>query len=281
MFVVLLQCNKQKQTVMTQTVTELSLDSAKVLAPAIFATEPASYINLKRYNFVPTTEIIEQMNSNGWLLTDARQSKSKNSMRNSHGTHVVKFQNPEMYIKDSNGGIEGRPTVVFFNSHDGTRPLQVELGIFRLVCSNGLVIKTQDLGGFRERHTRFTNDEIKSMLAEKTSLAALAVEKINAWSGIQMSPSDMRRFAADAILLRLREERSPEEHEVLGILEPKREADRVNNLWNVMNRIQENLIRGGFTLGERSARAITNPIVDLSLNQGLWQMAEDWEKKLG
>jgi hypothetical protein len=217
------------------------------------------------------------MNGNGWVLTEARQSSSKNPLRTNYGTHVVKFQNPEMYIRDSNGGIEGRPTVVFFNSHDGTRPLQVELGIFRLVCSNGLVVKSHDFGGFRERHTRFTNEEIKAMLEEKTLLASQAVEKINRWSGIQMSPVDMRRFATDALLLRIGDDRQPEDHEVLGILEPKREADRSSTLWHVYNRVQENLIKGGFNLGERSARAITNPIVDLTLNQGLWQLAEAFE----
>jgi len=258
-------------------ITSLSLDAARVAAPAAFATAPAQHLNLNRYNFVPTTEIIEQMSSNGWLLTEAKQSKSKNALRTSHGTHVVKFQNPEMYIKNTEGSIEGYPTVVFFNSHDGTRPLQAELGIFRLVCENGLIVKSHDFGGFRERHTRFTNDEVKALLDEKTQLASQAVEKINRWNGIAMSPADMRKFATDALILRIGEDRQPEDHEVLGILEPKREADRISTLWHVYNRVQENLIKGGFNLGERSARAITNPIVDLTLNQGLWQLAEAFE----
>jgi hypothetical protein len=167
--------------------------------------------------------------------------------------------------------------VVFFNSHDGTRPLQAELGIFRLVCENGLIVKSHDFGGFRERHTRFTNDEVKALLDEKTQLASQAVEKINRWNGIAMSPADMRKFATDALILRIGEDRQPDDHEVLGILEPKREADRISTLWHVYNRVQENLIKGGFNLGERSARAITNPIVDLTLNQGLWQLAEAFE----
>lgn len=259
-------------------ITSLSLDAARTIAPAAFATEPAGHLNLNRYNFVPTTEIIDMMATNGWLLTDARQSKSKNGLRNSHGTHMVKFQNPEMYIKASDGSIEGRPTVIFMNSHDGTRPLQAELGIFRLVCSNGLVIKTQDFGGFRERHTRLTNEDVKNLLEEKTALAQSTVEKINRWSGIQMTPAQMRQFAADAILLRVNSDRQVEDHEVLSILEPKREEDRISSLWHVYNRVQENLIKGGFNLGERNARAITNPIVDLTLNQGLWQLAESFER---
>jgi hypothetical protein len=252
------------------------MSRAKEIAPAIFATEPAHYINTKRYNFVPTTEIIEKMEDNGWVLTEARQSKSKSDLRNNYGVHMIKFQNPEIEISDGSGGVEGRPTMVFLNSHDGTRPLQAELGIFRLVCSNGLMIKSQDLGGFRERHTRLTNDGVKQLLGEKLELAETAVKKINQWSDVTMKAIDMRKFATDALLLRLNEERQPEEHEIFGILESRRSADNGNNLWHVYNRVQENLIKGGFNIGERQARAITNPIADMVLNQGLWQLAEQY-----
>lgn len=258
------------------TVTPMGLNRAKELAPAIFATEPAQYINRNRYNFVPTTDIIEKMDSNGWILTDAKQSRSKSDLRNNFGVHMVKFQHPDLYINDGNGGIEGRPQMVFLNSHDGTRPLQVELGIFRLVCSNGLMIKSHDMGGFRERHTRLTNDGVKELLDEKLQLADSAIERINRWSGIKMKALDMRKFAVDALLMRINEERQPEEHEIFGILEARRESDNKNDLWHVYNRVQENLIKGGFNIGERQARAITNPIADMTLNQGLWQLAEEY-----
>lgn len=254
----------------------LGLSRARELAPAIFATAPAQYINRNRYNFVPTTDIIEKMDSNGWILTDAKQSKSKSDLRNNFGVHMVKFQHPDLYINDGNGGIEGRPQMVFLNSHDGTRPLQVELGIFRLVCSNGLMIKSHDMGGFRERHTRLTNDGVKELLDEKLQLADSAIERINRWSGIKMKALDMRKFATDALLMRISEERQPEEHEIFGILEARRESDNKNDLWHVYNRVQENLIKGGFNIGERQARAITNPIADMTLNQGLWQLAEEY-----
>lgn len=261
---------------MNQTITTLSLEAARKLAPAIFATEPAEYINLKRYNFVPTTEIIEKMENNGWLLTGAQQSRSKSDLRNRYGVHVIKFQHPELYINDGDGGVEGRPQMVFVNSHDGTRPLQAELGIFRLVCSNGLMIKSHDMGGFRERHTKLTNDGVKVLLEEKLQLADQAIERINRWSGIQMKRMDMRKFATDALMLRLNEERQPEEHEISSILEARRDADNKSDLWHVYNRVQENLIKGGFSIGERQARGITNPIADMVLNQGLWQLAEEY-----
>jgi hypothetical protein len=258
------------------TINPMTLSEAQTVAPAIFATEPASYINLKRYNFVPTTDIIEKMTGQGWVLTNAKQSSTNSDLRMKYGVHTVEFQNPELFIKDSIGGVEGRPTVIFMNSHDGSRPIQSELGIFRLVCSNGLVIKSQDFGGFRERHTRLTNDAVKSLLEEKIQLMDSAVQKINKWNGVEMKSIDMRKFATDALVLRIGEDRQPEDHEILSILEPKRSADSANTLWHVYNRVQENLIKGGFDLGNRVARAITNPLADMKLNQDLWQLAEDY-----
>lgn len=259
-----------------QPIQAMSNDMIAKLAPATFATKPADYINLKRYNFVPTTDIIDKMANQGWVVTNAKQSSTKKDLRREYGVHILEFQNPEVYIKGEGTSIEARPTVVFINSHDGTRPLQSELGIFRLVCSNGLVIKSQDFGGFRERHTKLTNDAVKALLDEKTQLMEQAIGKINRWNGLEMKAIDMRKFATDALILRIGEERQPEDHEVFSILEARRDADKSNTLWHVFNRVQENLIKGGFDIGNRRARAITNPTQDLKLNQGLWQLAEEF-----
>jgi hypothetical protein len=34
------------------------------------------------------------------------------------------------------------------------------------------------------------------------------------------------------------------------------------------------MIKGGFQMNNRTARAITNPLEDMVLNQGLWQIAD-------
>jgi hypothetical protein len=251
-------------------------DKIRSVAPAVFATSPADFINLKRYHFVPTTDIIEKMGTQGWVLTNAKQSKTNSNLRRDYGVHMVEFQHPDLYVNDNEGAVEARPTVLFVNSHDGTKPIQSELGMFRLVCSNGLIIKSTDFGGFRERHTKLTNEAVKLLLEEKINLMNTAIERINRWNSVEMKSVDMRKFATDALIMRAGEERQVEDHEVFSILEPKRLADSSNTLWHVYNRVQENMIRGGFSLGNRQARAITNPLQDMKLNQGLWQLAESY-----
>ena len=252
---------------------------AKEKAPAAFATKPASYINQSRYHFTPTHEVIDMMEDMGYLLTAAKQSKTNIPLRRDHGMHIVEFQHPDLFVKDSStGDVEARPTIVLINSSDGTKPIQFEMGMFRLVCSNGLVVKDKDLGGFRERHTKFTFQEIKDLISSKVDALPKTIEKINKWSGIEMSAKDRYSFAVEALALRLSGDRVAQEYEVREILNPKRTEDKHNNLWCTYNVVQENLIKGGFQMNERQARPITNPFTDLQLNQDLWQLAEAFEK---
>jgi hypothetical protein len=258
--------------------TVISMDKARELAPAIFATSPAPTIKSPKYQFTPTFEVIEHMQDMGYMLTGVKQSKSNVDLRKNWGIHITKFQHPDLYIKDPQGNIEARPEVVLINSHDGTRPIQFEMGLFRLVCENGLVIKDQDMGSFRERHTKLTFNEVKSLIDEKVSGLQEVVGKISQWNMVEMTDKQRYQFAVEALALRLSTDRQPEQYEVLDILNPKRKVDAQPTLWHTYNTVQENLIKGGFQLNNRQARAILNPIEDFNINQGLWSLADSYSK---
>jgi hypothetical protein len=162
------------------------------------------------------------------------------------------------------------------NSHDGSRPISFDMGLFRLVCSNGLVRKSHDMGGFKERHTKLTFSALKDLISEKLDSLPKTIEQINGWASRVMTSEEIRNFATDAIKLRAGEEKSPEQYEINSILATRRSADEGNSLWQVFNTVQENLTKGGFQMADRQARAITNPWADMTLNQGIWQLAEQY-----
>ena len=258
------------------TITSISLDSAKTLAPAIFATSPAPTIKSPKYQFTPTFEVIEHMQDMGYVLTGVKQSKSNVDLRKNWGIHITRFQHPDLYIKDPQGMIEARPEVVLINSHDGTRPIQFEMGLFRLVCENGLVIKDRDMGSFRERHTKLNFQEVKNLMDEKVSGLQEVVGKISQWNMKEMTDKQRFNFAMDALALRIGTDRQAEQYEIMDILTAKRKVDEQPTLWHTFNTVQENLIKGGFQLNNRQARAINNPVEDFNLNQGLWQLADSY-----
>ena len=257
-------------------ITSISLDAARELAPAIFATSPAPTIKSPKYQFTPTFEVIEHMQDMGYVLTGVKQSKSNVELRKNWGIHITRFQHPDLYIKDPQGMIEARPEVVLINSHDGTRPIQFEMGLFRLVCENGLVIKSQDMGSFRERHTKLNFQEVKNLMDEKVSGLQEVVGKISQWNMKEMSDKQRFNFAMDALALRIGTDRQAEQYEIMDILTAKRKVDEQPTLWHTFNTVQENLIKGGFQLNNRQARAINNPVEDFNLNQGLWQLADSY-----
>ena len=258
------------------TITSISLDSAKSIAPAIFATSPAPTIKSPKYQFTPTFEVIEHMQDMGYVLTGVKQSKSNVDLRKNWGIHITRFQHPDLYIKDPQGMIEARPEVVLINSHDGTRPIQFEMGLFRLVCENGLVIKDRDMGSFRERHTKLNFQEVKNLMDEKVSGLQEVVGKISQWNMKEMTDKQRFNFAMDALALRIGTDRQAEQYEIMDILTAKRKVDEQPTLWHTFNTVQENLIKGGFQLNNRQARAINNPVEDFNLNQGLWQLADSY-----
>ena len=254
-------------------ITSISLDTAKELAPAIFATSPAPTIKSPKYQFTPTFEVIDHMQDMGYVLTGVRQSNSNVELRKNWGIHITRFQHPDLYIKNPQGAIEARPEVVLINSHDGTRPIQFEMGLFRLVCENGLVIKDKDMGSFRERHTKINFQEVKNLIDEKVSGLQGIVNTISKWNMVEMTDKQRYQFAVEALALRLSDDRQPEQYEVMDLLTAKRKVDEQPTLWHTYNTVQENMIKGGFQLNNRQARAIKNPIEDFNINQGLWSLA--------
>jgi hypothetical protein len=255
----------------------LSLEAAREKAPGIFADKPAPRVS-KDYKFTSSLQLVEHLDSAGWKLVEAKQSTSKNAnpIYTTYGTHIMKFSHPELYMKDNRGGIEGRPQIVILNNHNGDRPLQIEAGCFRLVCSNGLMIKTQDFGTIKERHIKYTQEQVSKLVDDQVIKIESAVKRINQWIMKPMTSKEQFAFAAEALALRLSGDRKPEQYELLSILTPKRKEDEQNDLWHIFNRTQENLIKGGFELNERQARAINNPLLDMEMNLKLWEIAEKY-----
>lgn len=254
----------------------MSLETAKTKAPGIFAPGPHSRLS-KDYKFISSVDLIGHLDNQGWVLTNAKQSKSANDLYNVYGTHIMEFQHSDLYMKDNHGGIEGRPTIVVINNSNGDRPLSIDAGIFRLVCSNGLIIKTQDFGSLKERHIKYTQQELNGIVDQKIVDMEKAVGKINVWNHKVMSDKERFQFATEALALRLADDRKPEQYEILDLLQPKRKEDAGKSLWLTYNVVQEGLIKGGFSLNERVARAIKNPMTDFQINQDLWQLAEKYE----
>jgi hypothetical protein len=256
--------------------TALTLEEVRQAAPQAFATAPRPGVS-KKYSFLPTSRIIEDMDRLGWKVCQAKTNRSRRAMTAEFGNHIIKFFHPDVYLMDQEGNVESYINVVVMNNHMGMGSFKFEMGIFRLVCSNGLVIKDKDMGSFNIRHTGYTFEQLQETLNEAIERLPDVVGRINQFNQIIMSKEAQREFAQKAFALRSYSDRELTDVELDEFLAPRRKEDAGDSLWVVLNRVQESVLKGGFhTLNQkgryRKAKSIKNIQKDLQLNQQIWEL---------
>ena len=131
---------------------------------------------------------------------------------------------------------------MLLNSHDGTSSYQMLAGMFRFVCSNGLVCGDTvadvrvphkgDVAGFRHRR-RFRG--VERLRAGERSRDLMR--------SITLDEGEAEVFARAALSLKYDDPDKPAPITESQILMPRRFDDRRPDLWSVFNRTQENLTR--------------------------------------
>ena len=258
---------------------QLSITQIQEMAPQAFATTAKPGVSQK-YSFLPTSRIIEDMDKLGWKVSAAKAGKYRNADNKGYGNHFIGFFHPDIFIKDAEGNIEAYPQVVVFNSHTGRGSFRFEMGIFRLVCSNGMVIKSSDMGSFQLKHTGYTFEELQNLIEAAVERMPEIAGKINTFGQRIMNPTEQRAFAKAAFALRSDRLLTP--NELTDFLAPRRKEDEGDSLWLVLNRVQESVIKGGSLAeptvkkGKKAFKGIKNIHRDFKINQELWEMAESY-----
>ena len=254
----------------------LTLDQIKELAPSTFQTQQKAGLS-EHYVHIPTDRVINDMMSLGWLPCDAKEIKARKSTTVGYQRHMIKFFNPNIEIEGNDGDMV-YPQIVLTNSHDGLSSFKFQIGLFRLVCSNGLVIADQSYGDFKLRHMGYTFAELQIKINEAVDSFPALVEKMDQFSQTELSEEQMVDFAHKAIKLRFNNEKSNTFVDIEGLLNVDRKEDEGNDLWSVYNRVQEKIIGGGFRYGNknRKARTIKNFNQDLKINEALWELASEY-----
>lgn len=267
----------------------LSKEDIMSKAPAVFTKQPHPKVSDK-YSFLPTYQLIEDMEKLGWSVSDAKMAITKNKAQKQYGKHMITFFNPDIVINDDQGEVEAYPQILIVNNHRGWGKLRFEVGVFRLICSNGLVIKEQgkDFGSFELRHMGYSFEELKELVQKAIDTLPSVVSKINQFTERIMTKDEQKEFAKKALAIRFGEEKiaSITDQALIDMLTPIRAQDKGDDLYRVFNRVQESIMRGGFNIpsntksGTKKVRRITNMLKDLDINQDLWVLAESYSQPI-
>lgn len=229
----------------------------------------------ERYVQVNTADIVQRMERSGFYVAKATSTapRTRDPM---YAKHVIDFR-----LKNAERIHGAEPRVIFVNSHDGTTAATAMAGLYRFVCSNGLVVG-HTVEKLRQRHAGDAAANLierMQQLARQTEQVYTTVER---WARIECADKDVEVFAKMAAQLRWGDAHMFEPEE---IARPRRREDERNDLWTVFNRIQESTIRGGLEGYSRSGRRATSrPLTDISrdveYNANLWTLAEEFEQVL-
>ena len=113
----------------------LSKEQLHRSVPSIFTIGQSSRTS-ERYQQISTANIIEKLIQEGFFPTWATQTISRNKELKAFAKHMVRFRRAD--AKVTSAGIY--PELVLVNSHDGLSSYRLMAGLYRCVCSNGLII---------------------------------------------------------------------------------------------------------------------------------------------
>jgi len=253
------------------TIESLSKEQVKQVAPSVFTKTGASTVSDK-YSHIPTERVLDDMAVLGWNVVDAKEIKARKNQ--GFQKHMLVFANPEIVI-NGNDGDTVFPRILLTNSHDGKNAFTFKAGLFRLVCSNGLVIADEQFGEMKIRHMGYDFEALQSLITQMVEKLPLTVESMNRFKNKQLSEDQKQKFALEALGLRF--DTDNKTFNVSEFLTPTRKEDEGNDLWSVFNLVQEKLVNGmvDYRAGskQRKARRIKNFQQDVKLNSELYELA--------
>lgn len=270
----------------------LSNEDIRRMCPMALQSAPTNPNVSDRYVQANTMTVIEDLAKLGWYPVEAKQCRAKKDSSGIRSFHIVAFQNPDIKItKNSSNGettIDAYPRIILTNSHDGFNAFKFMVGMFRLICSNGLVCGEQ-MVNMSIRHINYNFDELRKVVTTAIEKVPEIVATMNKMRTI--IPTEEQKVAIATEVIKIRkgvgeDEKFEVEQDIIDdILTPVREEDKAPDLWTIFNICQEKMIKGGFSYINqrnkqrsrlRKQRGITSIKKDMEFNQRLWNTATQY-----
>jgi Domain of unknown function (DUF932) len=254
----------------------LTDDTLRAYAPSIFA-EDKHASRSERYAYIPTIHVLSGLRKEGFLPFYVAQSRTRHEDRREFTKHLLRFRHVN-HINALAVGTEF-PEISLLNSHDGTSSYQMDAGIYRLVCSNGLLVDVGDVQSLKVPHKGDVRSQVIEAAYEIVDSFPVVQSKMIGMKETKLIPAVQEALAEEAIKLRYDDPETAAPITAAQVLTPKRSADGGNDAWSVFNRTQEHLVRGGLNGTaangrRRQTRPVTSIQENVKLNKALWSLTE-------
>jgi len=261
---------------------EISIQKAKEMVPALTNNIPASGMSLK-YETINTLDIVQEFINLGWVITKAStDSGYKHIYDDKYRTHFITLQNPKLKSPVDNTFYE----IIISNSYNGKSRFQVQLGLYRLVCANGMIAFTDVVQPITVKHigegARVVVDKVMETILYQMQIVETQTQK---WNNTKLNDKQINQLAGKILKARMGKDFKPHKEQIKQITNIQRDEDKDNNVWEVFNRIQENVIQGNFEFRKSKrgpkgffvtktiqARGMEKPTVLKRFNEKIWEL---------
>ena len=261
--------------------TPLTIDEIARRAPSALATQPYAAMSAK-YAHIPTLGVVQAMIAAGFQPFAATQSRTRIAGKGDFTKHMLRFRHSDIGVLAVGDVI---PELVLVNSHDGTSAYKLIAGLYRLICSNGMMVSDAEIDSINVRHTGNVVQDVLDGSRKLIADTRNSLGTVQGWSQLQLTDGEQHAFAESAHAMRFADSEGKVTTPITAdqLLTPRRREDVGNDLWRTLNRVQENVISGGLSAVQRDAggrrvrrvstRRINGIDQDVRLNKALWELA--------
>lgn len=232
----------------------------------------------EKYKVVRTIDVVNMFREHGFEITKIKNSKVNLPEKQGYQPHQVRMA---LTTNKMEQGL--RPEIVINNSYDTTRALSIHIGVYRLVCSNGLVALSDIIQPIKIKHIGSIADEVAAFAATYSDLEVSLMDSVQSIKDQTISDEAIIKLGQRALELRGSNPNDLEAAKEIAL--SYRDEDNGNGAWEVFNRIQENTLKGRFffhttqnqekQVTVRKAKPISNIAKEQSINVGLWEKVEE------
>jgi hypothetical protein len=274
--------------VMGKQLAPLTDEQIRATAPSVFADAPHESRSA-RYAYISTAQLLASLRAEGFEPVSAQQSVARIPGRAPFTKHMLKFTHADATAATRVGDAVAQ--ICLKNAHDGSSAYEISLGLYRFLCSNGLMVCDGTFSEIRVPHVGDVRGRVIEGSYQVIEAAGGITERVDAWRGVALTHQEQEAFARQAIALRWPAEEGEAPHiEPAQALTVRRDSDRGDDLWSTFNRVQENLIKGGQRYVRPGHRTVEGRYVPMrrlrtrevkgidqntGLNRALWRLAEE------
>jgi len=234
-----------------------------------------------KYQFVSTTECLKTFQDKGWIPVSVSEKRANKVENYGFQKHLIRLRKNDT-LRSGGFNNEVIPEIVLINSHDTGAAFHIMAGMFRMVCANGLIVADNLFGSQRVVHVGYAKEKVECAIDVVEKQFSIIAERIKEYQNILVNSYDETNFATEACLLRWKEGKAPNPS---ALLATHRVEDKTPTLWNLFNKVQENMLRGmsrrqvayatgGWSRNSHAIRGTQNIDLTVKINKELWSMTE-------